>query len=122
MWLALVSLLIVAWLLSTAYGLLPMLKPPAWDNPFSQTPYYDYDYMKNVTDSTRREGAWVGFLQEDVYKNRTGPIGEFVGNDSPSDKAPLYLITEQNMVANALPRDKTSAQLQVFATYKSPGE
>lgn len=119
MWLALVSLLIVAWLLSTAYGLLPMLKPPSWDNPFSQTPYYDYDYMKNTTDSTRREGAWVGFLQEDVYKNRTGPIGEFVGNDSPSDKAPLYLITDQN---TATATANISAQLRIFSHYKQLGE
>jgi hypothetical protein len=37
-----------------------------------------------------REGAWVGFLQEDVHKGRTGPIGDFQGNDSNSGKARLY--------------------------------
>ena len=92
--------------------------------------------MKNVTDSTRREGAWVGFLQEDVYKNRTGPIGEFVGNDSPSDKAPLYLITDQNTATATAtaatatataatatdPRDNISAPLRVFASYNQLGE
>jgi hypothetical protein len=44
-------------------------------------------------DSQRREGAWVGFLQEDVYAKKTGPLGEFVGNDSMSGNAPLYFIT-----------------------------
>jgi len=121
MWLTLISLAIVLWLLSTAYGLLPMLKPPAWDNPFAKTPYYDYDYMKDVTDSTRREGAWVGFLQEDVYKNRTGPIGEFVGNDSPSNKAPLYFINKDTTPQNTTAA-LASAQVRVFAHYTQPGE
>jgi hypothetical protein len=93
MWLTIIGLMIVAWLLATAYGRLPMLKAPSWDDPFAKPPYYDFDFMHTETDTTRREGAWVGFLQEDVYKNRTGPIGDFVGNDSPSDKAPLYFIT-----------------------------
>jgi hypothetical protein len=121
MWLTLISLAMVLWLLSTAYGLLPMLKPPSWDNPFANPPYYDYDYMKEVTDSTRREGAWVGFLQEDVYKNRTGPIGEFVGNDSPSDKAPLYFITNQDTTPQNT-KSLASAQLPVFSHYTPPGE
>jgi len=93
MWLTIVTLFIVAWLISSSYRLLPMLNTPSWDSPFAKPPYYDYDFMKTETDSARREGAWVGFLQEDVYKNRTGPIGDFVGNDSPSDKAPLYFIS-----------------------------
>ena len=37
-----------------------------------------------------RVNVWTDFLQEDVYKNRTGPIGDFVGNDDISKKAPLY--------------------------------
>jgi hypothetical protein len=37
-----------------------------------------------------RVNVWTGFLQEDVYKNRTGPIGDFVGNDDVSKNAPLY--------------------------------
>ena len=37
-----------------------------------------------------RVNVWTGFLQEDVYKNRTGPIGDFVGNDDVSNKARLY--------------------------------
>jgi hypothetical protein len=37
-----------------------------------------------------RVNVWTGFIQEDVYHNRTGPIGDFVGNDDVSRKAPLY--------------------------------
>jgi len=117
MWLALVSLAIILWLVSTAYGLLPMLKPPSWDNPFAQTPYYDYDFMKNESDTTRREGAWTGLLQEDVYKNRTGPIGDFVGNDSPSDKAPLYFINEETTQ-----KEPYKNLVRVFSHYKPIGE
>jgi hypothetical protein len=40
-----------------------------------------------------RQNSWVGFIQEDVYKNRTGPIGDFVGQDSSSGNAPLYMVT-----------------------------
>lgn len=39
-----------------------------------------------------RENPWLGFLQEDVRKNRTGPIGNFIGYDDPSPKAPLYFV------------------------------
>lgn len=41
-----------------------------------------------------REGTWVGFLQEDVHANRTGPIGDFTGNDSRSGAASLYSFGE----------------------------
>ena len=37
-----------------------------------------------------RVNPWTGFLQEDVYANRTGPIGDFVGNDDYVRNAPLY--------------------------------
>jgi hypothetical protein len=40
-----------------------------------------------------RVNAWTGILQEDVYANRTGPIGTFVGNDDVTPNAPLYPIT-----------------------------
>lgn len=40
-----------------------------------------------------RVNPWVGFLQEDVYANRTGPIGTFVGNDDYVKNAPLYPFT-----------------------------
>jgi hypothetical protein len=37
-----------------------------------------------------RVNPWTGFLQEDVYANRTGPIGNFEGNDDYVRDAPLY--------------------------------
>ena len=40
-----------------------------------------------------RVNPWVGFLQEDVYANRTGPIGTFVGNNDYVKNAPLYPFT-----------------------------
>lgn len=40
-----------------------------------------------------RQNSWVGFIQEDVHINRTGPIGDFIGHDSPSGNAVLYTIT-----------------------------
>lgn len=39
-----------------------------------------------------RVNAWTGILQEDVYANRTGPIGTFMGNDDYAKNAPLYPI------------------------------
>ena len=39
-----------------------------------------------------RENPWLGFLQEDVRKNRTGPIGNFTGYEDPSPNAPLYYV------------------------------
>jgi hypothetical protein len=40
-----------------------------------------------------RVNAWMGILQEDVYANRTGPIGDFIGNDDYARNAPLYPIS-----------------------------
>jgi hypothetical protein len=40
-----------------------------------------------------RVNPWVGFLQEDVYAHRTGPIGTFVGNNDYVKNAPLYPFT-----------------------------
>jgi hypothetical protein len=40
-----------------------------------------------------RVNPWIGFLQEDVYAHRTGPIGTFVGNNDYVKNAPLYPFT-----------------------------
>jgi hypothetical protein len=90
--LTVIALLIVLWLLAKAYEVLPKLKVPSWETNEARPPYYDAEFLKE-TDSQRREGAWVGFLQEDVYAKKTGPLGDFVGNDSQSGHAILYAIT-----------------------------
>ena len=36
------------------------------------------------------ENSWVGFLQENVRAGRTGPIGDFIGENSSSGSAPLF--------------------------------
>ena len=90
--LTIIALLMVLWLIAKADQVIPMLKPPSWESSAARPPYYDADFFKEV-DSQRREGAWVGFLQEDVYSKKTGSLGDFVGNDSPSGHAPLYFIT-----------------------------
>jgi hypothetical protein len=56
---------------------------PAYDNQFEV--FRDME----PADQTR-ENSWVGFLQENVRAGRTGPIGDFIGNDSDSGKAPLF--------------------------------
>jgi hypothetical protein len=53
-----------------------------------------YDVFRDMEPKSQtRENPWVGFLQEDLTKNRVGPIGNFVGNNSSSGKAVLYNFT-----------------------------
>lgn len=56
----------------------------------TETAYTVFRSMEPV-DQTR-VNAWTGILQEDVYANRTGPIGTFMGNDDYAKNAPLYPI------------------------------
>ena len=63
-------------------------KPPVIDDG-SQ---FDVFRQMEPADQTR-VNPWVGILQEDVYVNRTGPIGTFVGNDDYTKNAPLYPFT-----------------------------
>jgi hypothetical protein len=56
---------------------------PAYDNQFEV--FRDME----PADQTR-ENSWVGFLQENVRAGRTGPIGDFIGTDADSGKAPLF--------------------------------
>jgi hypothetical protein len=85
------SLVIVALLMYIAY-----IRFPAAPARISQ-PVASYDNQFEVfrdmepSDQTR-ENPWIGFLQEDVRKNRTGPIGDFTGYEDPSIKAPLYMV------------------------------
>lgn len=85
------ALVIIAFLMYMAY-----LRFPSAPAKISQ-PVAAYDNQFEVfrdmepADQTR-ENPWLGFLQEDVRKNRTGPIGNFIGYDDPSPKAPLYFV------------------------------
>jgi hypothetical protein len=86
----LLSLAIVAGLIYWAYKrskLTTKISQPA--------PAYDsqYEIFRDMepADNTR-ENPWLGFLQEDVRAQRTGPIGDFTGSDSKSGKAPLYFV------------------------------
>jgi len=63
-------------------------QPPVTDDGSQFTVFRDME----SADQTR-VNPWTGFLQEDVYANRTGPIGDFVGNDDYAKNAPLYAIT-----------------------------
>jgi hypothetical protein len=58
--------------------------PPVPDSP-AFTVFRDME----PADQTR-VNVWTGFLQEDVYQNRTGPIGDFTGNDDSMKHLRLY--------------------------------
>jgi hypothetical protein len=92
MFFKLLAILIVMFLLFMAY----MRFPPAPARVSQPVAAYDnqYEVFRDMEPKTQtRENPWIGFLQEDVQKNRTGPIGNFVGTDSSSGSAPLYMVT-----------------------------
>ena len=60
--------------------------PPVQEDSPSQ---FDVFRQMEPADQTR-VNVWTGILQEDVYANRTGPIGNFVGNMDYVKNAPLY--------------------------------
>jgi len=63
-------------------------QPPPTDDGTGGSQFDVFRQMEPA-DQTR-VNPWVGILQEDVYANRTGPIGVFVGNDDATPRAPLY--------------------------------
>jgi len=85
----LLAFVIGAVLVYLAYRLVP--GPPA---KISQTvPAYDnqFEVFRDMEPADQtRENSWVGFLQENVRAGRTGPIGDFIGEDSSSGSAPLF--------------------------------
>lgn len=53
-----------------------------------------YDVFRDMESKSQvRENPWMGFLQEDLTKNRTGPIGNFIGNNSSSGHVDSYAFT-----------------------------
>lgn len=66
-------------------------KPPPFDDGTGGTQFDVFRQMEPA-DQTR-VNPWTGILQEDVYANRTGPVGDFIGNDDASPRAPLYPIS-----------------------------
>jgi len=66
-------------------------QPPPMDDGTGSSQFTVFRDMEPA-DQTR-VNPWTGILQEDVYANRTGPIGDFVGKDDYVKNAPLYAIT-----------------------------
>ena len=79
----------VLYLLVSRVGASVTSRPPPSEESPSQ---FDVFRQMEPADQTR-VNPWTGILQEDVYVNRTGPIGDFVGNDDYAKNAPLYAIT-----------------------------
>jgi hypothetical protein len=70
--------------------------PPAPARISQSVPAYDnqFEVFRDMEPADQtRENPWLGFLQEDVRVKRTGPVGDFIGNDSTSGKAILYAVT-----------------------------
>jgi len=93
MFLKSLAVLAVMFLLYLAYVRFP--PPPARITQPVMKPYDNqYEVFREMEPAVQtRENPWMGFLQEDINKNRTGPIGDFTGNDSKSGRAPLYMMT-----------------------------
>ena len=87
----LIAVVVVLALLYMAYK-----RFPAAPAKISQTvAAYDnqFDVFRDMEPADQtRENPWLGFLQEDVRVKRTGPIGEFIGADSNSGNAVLYMV------------------------------
>ena len=82
------AVLAVAFALYITISRIVVSRPPPPDESPSQI---DVFRQMEPADQTR-VNPWMGILQEDVYVNRTGPIGDFVGKDDYVKNAPLYSI------------------------------
>ena len=86
-----IAVAFVLYLLISRIGASVNSQPPPTDDGTGWTQFDAFRQMEPA-DQTR-VNPWTGILQEDVYVNRTGPIGDFVGNDDYAKNAPLYSIT-----------------------------
>jgi len=85
------SVLAIAFVLYLAIIRMQVSSPPQTDDGTGGSQFDVFREMEPA-DQTR-VNPWTGILQEDVYVNRTGPIGDFVGNDDYVKNAPLYPFT-----------------------------
>jgi hypothetical protein len=76
-------ILFIGWMMFKRIMPSVMSQPPSVSTAF--TVFRDME----PADQTR-VNVWTGFLQEDVYNNRTGPIGNFIGNDDGMKHMRLY--------------------------------
>jgi len=91
MFFKLLALVIIGFLMYIAY----MRFPPTPARISQPVAAYDnqFEVFRDMQPADQtRENPWLGFLQEDVRKNRTGPIGSFTGYEDPSPNAPLYMV------------------------------
>jgi hypothetical protein len=88
----LIAVVIVLGLLYLAYKRFPPAPARISQTVAANDNQFDVFRDMEPADQTR-ENPWLGFLQEDVRVKRTGPIGEFIGADSSSGSAVLYLVT-----------------------------
>ena len=88
----LIAIVIVLALLYLAYKRFPPAPARISQTVAANDNQFDVFRDMEPADQTR-ENPWLGFLQEDVRVKRTGPIGEFIGADSSSGSAVLYLVT-----------------------------
>lgn len=91
---ALIGILVVMGLLWFAYKRFDLLCPPAKISQPVQAFDNQFEVFRDMEPQTQvRENPWIGFLQEDLSKGRTGPIGTFRGNESNSGNVTAYMIT-----------------------------
>lgn len=91
---AFLGVILVISLLWFAYRRMDTLCPPARISQPVQAFDNQYEVFRDMEPRTQvRENPWMGFLQEDLSKGRTGPIGTFTGNDSKSGHVVAYVIT-----------------------------
>lgn len=85
---------IIGYLLWKVYTSLDKVCPPRQAAPMNMAFDNAYDVFREMEPNSQvRENPWVGFLQEDLSKNRTGPVGDFTGNISSSGHVTSYMIT-----------------------------
>jgi hypothetical protein len=87
-----IGLAIVVWLVWFSFITFTHRTPDRVSKPVAA---YDnqFEVFRDMEPNSQiRENPWVGFLQEPVYAGRTGPIGDFVGVDSRSGAANMYVI------------------------------